>query len=476
MTPGVLDLFSGCGGLSLGFYRAGFKVVGGVEIEKDAAATHARNFHSRGSEQSFLAHARPRDIRKTIPANLLDEFDIDKSGVDVSVIVGGPPCQAYARVGRAKLREIMAHPEAFAQDKRGGLYLDYLRFVTALKPVAILMENVPDILNYGGINVAAEIAHNLEDMGYKVRYTLLNSVYYGVPQTRERFFLLAIRDQFGITPSFPKATHHLGELPIGYSGTRGPFRRLMKASGARGTHGFNGHLIPLEEHLNMDGWKPVSAHQAIGDLPVLTEHLRGESRRGARRFDTLLRYSSPASSPYAKEMRCWPGFEENGGVLDHVARLTPRDYRIFAAMPQGAQYPEAFRLANELFEAELNTLVDRPEPGTGEWEKLRKNFVPPYDPSKFPNKWRKMERDRPARTLMAHLSHDTYSHIHYDSEQARMISVREAARLQSFPDGFAFEGRMNSAFRQIGNAVPPLLAYAIAKHMKEILGDHLPGS
>ncbi len=82
-------------------------------------------------------------------------------------------------------------------------------------------------------------------------------------------------------------------------------------------------------------------------------------------------------------------------------------------------------------------------------------MVPPYDPTKFPNKWRKLERDFPSRTLLAHLSHDTYSHIHYDSEQARTISVREAARLQSFPDGFEFCGAMNAAFGQIGNAVPP---------------------
>src|SRR5690606_31098577 len=88
---------------------------------------------------------------------------------------------------------------------------------------------------------------------------------------------------------------------------------------------------------------------------------------------------------------------------------------------------------------------------------------------KFPNKWRKMWRDQPARTLMAHLGKDSYSHIHYDSKQARTISVREAARLQSFPDGFRFSGTMNPAFKQIGNAVPPLLAKAIAVHMMQAI-------
>jgi DNA (cytosine-5)-methyltransferase 1 len=101
--------------------------------------------------------------------------------------------------------------------------------------------------------------------------------------------------------------------------------------------------------------------------------------------------------------------------------------------------------------------------GSAEYERLKNAIVPPYDAGKFPNKWRKMWRDQPARTLMAHLGKDSYSHIHYDSEQARTISVREAARLQSFPDGFVFSGTMNPAFRQIGNAVPPLLAKALAR-------------
>ena len=103
--------------------------------------------------------------------------------------------------------------------------------------------------------------------------------------------------------------------------------------------------------------------------------------------------------------------------------------------------------------------------GTKDWENLRSSIVPPYDPGKFPNKWRKMEADEPCRTLLAHLGKDSYSHIHYDSEQSRTISVREAARLQSFPDGFIFCGTMNPAFQQIGNAVPPLLARAIAESL-----------
>lgn len=99
-----------------------------------------------------------------------------------------------------------------------------------------------------------------------------------------------------------------------------------------------------------------------------------------------------------------------------------------------------------------------------------KSWRIPYDPGKFPNKWWKLRADAPVRTLMAHLGKDSYSHIHFDSEQARTITVREAARLQSFPDGFIFKGSMNPAFKQIGNAVPPLFAYAIARGIRECLG------
>jgi DNA (cytosine-5)-methyltransferase 1 len=142
-------------------------------------------------------------------------------------------------------------------------------------------------------------------------------------------------------------------------------------------------------------------------------------------------------------------------------------------MKPGDQYPEAHTLALRMFEEELERLEkrgSRPRSGSEEYEALRKSIVPPYDPAKFPNKWRKMEADLPSRTLLAHLGKDSYSHIHYDSQQARTISVREAARLQSFPDGFRFMGTMNPAFRQIGNAVPPLLANALACALARTIG------
>lgn len=469
--PRVLDLFSGCGGISLGFQRAGTKIIGGVEFNEHAAQAHALNFHREASAQELAAFGRPRDIRRTDPHELLVEFGHADPIRAVDFIVGGPPCQAYARVGRAKLREVQEHPRAFKVDERGSLFEHYLRFVAALRPVALLMENVPDILSYGGDNVAEVIADGLEDLGYTVRYTLLNAAAYGIPQTRERFYLLAWDSHVSAAPpTFPAPKHHLNDLPVGYRGTRSAARRLEEQQQIR--------LLPGSDlpnrydscsYLDWDGLPaPVSANQALSDLPAITGHLTGLIGRGARRFDSMIPYDKPATQPYAKLMReGWPGFENHDGLRDHVIRWLPRDYDIFREMAHGDQYPEAHAKALMMRDRE----VTRRERQLGqklseiEHTELTRQIVPPYDPGKFPNKWRKMEPDAPARTLMAHLGKDSYSHIHYDSEQARTISVREAARLQSFPDGFVFCGTMNPAFKMIGNAVPPLMAFEIADNL-----------
>jgi DNA (cytosine-5)-methyltransferase 1 len=162
-------------------------------------------------------------------------------------------------------------------------------------------------------------------------------------------------------------------------------------------------------------------------------------------------------------MRSWKGFEEDLGVYDHVIRYLPRDADIFRHMPEGAEYPEAHRVATELFEKEARRREQRlgRKLIRAERDELFQAMVPPYPVENFPNRWWKLRADFPSRTLLAHIGKDTYSHIHYDSAQARCISVREAARLQSFPDGFRFCGTMNPAYKQIGNAVPPLFAQAM---------------
>ena len=440
----VLDVFAGAGGLSLGFQRAGFHIAGAVEMDPLAARTHARNFHPEDRER----HGMARDMTRIEPQELLDALGLD--GIDV--LAGGPPCQAYARIGRAKLREIADHPAAFKVDPRGNLYLRYLAWVKALRPLALLVENVPDILHYGHHNVVEEMVEALEALGYVARYSLINSAFHGCPQMRDRVFLIAYRKELGVSVRFPAASRFL-RLPRGYAGTRAVALRHVAA----------GYLPAGPGDESLPG--PVTAREAIGDL----EPIRGDSvKRGARRFSTLSRYAAGEDfSDYTALMRRWPGFAAGEGVHDHVIRALPRDGPIFSAMRPGAEYPEAHATARVLAGVEAARL------GLAEGSAARcalfARMVPPYDVGKFPNRWWKLDPEQPVRTLMAHLGKDTYSHIHWDAAQARTISVREAARLQGFPDGFVFEGTMNPAFRQIGNAVPPLMAAAIAGVMLEML-------
>jgi len=121
--PRVLDLFGGCGGISLGCQLAGAEIVGAVEIDPHAIRTHALNFHAGLDQGQLEVHAKPRDITRVDPRELISEIAPEQEpGRAVDIIVGGPPCQAFARVGRAKLREIMQHPEAFLKDPRASLY------------------------------------------------------------------------------------------------------------------------------------------------------------------------------------------------------------------------------------------------------------------------------------------------------------------------------------------------------------------
>ena len=469
-----MDMFAGCGGISLGFLTAGFTPVASVENDLWAARSHGANFGIRSAGGDRPAHHVPRDAitetAETVFANL--EL-IGATNDQIDVLVGGPPCQAFARVGRAKLREQarlreeVTADQAFLVDGRVSLWQRYVSFIRATKPVALLMENVPDILNHGGSNVAELVSKSLAAEGYEVAYTLLNAAWYGVPQMRERMILVGFHRAAGIEPRFPTPTHHIN-LPSGYISSKNAARRVLKIEGSA-------------HHRWIDDPSPscvpaTSAGEALVDLPPLyaQEMLRtGQIRRGAKDPSQPVDYTkNEPTTAYSRLMRDWFGFATKA-TTGHVFRYLPRDYKIFAEVQSGWEYPQI----HAYVERKIATwLAHRKRRGlttdgrTSDVSQYVSSWRIPYDPTKFPNKWWKLRADAPVRTLMAHLGKDSYSHIHFDSEQARTITVREAARLQSFPDGFVFKGSMNPAFKQIGNAVPPLFAYAIARGMRECLG------
>lgn len=457
----VLDLFAGCGGFSLGFAAAGFDIMAGIELDPKAFKTHEANFPSD-------CISTPQNIEDLQPSDVLSNMP---EGKGPDVIIGGPPCQPFTRIGRAKLRAIAGDIAAHVHDKRVTLYEHYLRFVDELAPHAFVIENVPDMGRFNGRNIAEEIALTAEDLGYEVRYTLLNSAWYGVPQFRERVIIIGIQKSLNQLPLFPEKTHTV-EIPIGYMSSRfkdeSPFLDP--------TNHYAG-----EPNEVLGAHDAITSSQAISDLPELQEHLvHMKARTGARRFNKKIRYKTIPESTYQRLMRYWEPPVPNGIPSDHVIRYTPRDYETFKRMTPGDQYPQAILYAQERLEEALANEEGetgiRHLPNSHRYQELQKAIVPPYDYSKFPNKWQKIDPESPAHTLPAHLGKDSYSHIHYDSEQARMISVREAARLQSFPDHFHFSEAMNNAFKQIGNSVPPLMAYAIASSLRKqlVAGGVLP--
>lgn len=462
----VVDLFCGAGGFSLGFRAAGCHVQAAVDHDSAAAETFRRNFQ-------ILQPEDPPNVIGGKEADLadLDPVEITNCDKGPDILVGGPPCQGFSLLGRAKLNDLFEEglrEGGHAEDPRNELYLRFLAAGRFWKPRVILMENVIGMLSVNGENVAEQVAHDLARLGYRVCYAVLNAAFYGVPQYRERLFFLGIREDLGISPELPPAMYKADKLPVGYFNSRLAMSEYQQLSlfenvpRYRKTVGHIDYPLPV-----------IRVRDAIEDLPVITEHLSPDSSIPRGDFRILREYQKPPVHPYARLMRDWPGLDA-GALDDHVIRRTPRDHETFRAMAPGDDYPRALEHARARFQTELARLSERneaPSPGTDAFSRLEAQFVPPYKEDTFSTRWQKLIPEEPSWTVPAHLAHDTYSHIHYDSEQARSISVREAARIQSFPDGYKFVGNMGTCFRQIGNAVPPLLAWAIAAHVMNLLGE-----
>ena len=431
-----MDLFCGAGGLSLGFHAAGCQLLAAVDEDPNAAATLQYNF----------AHLQPEALPQV---TIGDAQEIGGLALlkPPAILVGGPPCQGYSLIGRAKLDSLSE--QGYRDDPRNTLYLHFLKAVRQWKPPAVVMENVPAMPFVSEENLADKIAEDITRLQYRVVYMLANAASFGVPQFRERIFFVGIRKDLGLDPPVFEATHS-AEPPAGY---------LRRHEG--------GPLsLPFMERFEAPV-RPARAAppattvaEALEDLPVLARHLHG-GREGRL---PVTPYRGPAKSPYARLMRNWPGLQPAAGVTSHQFRRNPRDYETFQQMQPGDCYPEALKIAEARLEKALHderVAGRHVAPGSDREKELRKQIVPPYPVEIFQQKWRKLVPDRPAWTVPAHLSKDSYSHIHYDSNQGRTITIREAARLQSFPDAYEFRGNMGEQFRQVGNAVPPLLAWAV---------------
>ena len=439
--PEVIDLFSGCGGLSLGFRHVGFNVTHGIELSKDAVETASYNLHWRYGEESNhvckdITQADPDDIVKSI-------------GTAGCIVIGGPPCQAYSLIGRAKLKSLGEDREN-TNDRRGFLYQDFLRFVYALNARAVVMENVPEATDFGGKNVPDIVCGSLKRHGYIPFWTILNSADYGVPQIRERVILIAVRETEKIEIKLPIPTNcNQDNSRIAANESR--FKNFAEQC--------KYFTYPQKSLKSMPDW--VTVGDAFSDLPELFPNEHTVYR--LEKITTPMKYHSEPQNSFQVAMRTWFGPDKDY-VTGNCFRKYTRDFPIFARMKQGDDYSDASRIADELLQKAC-TARGITSINSKAYEDIKSRIVPPYDRENFVAKWQRLCLDKPSYTLVAHLSVDTYSHIH--PTEPRGISVREAARLQSFPDDFLIQCSMGAAYKQIGNAVPPLMAVAVAKCIKD---------
>lgn len=352
-----VDLFSGAGGLSRGFYDAGYDVVLGVDFDEAALKTFKEN---HGTAEAMKLDLFDHDNIDVI-INYLKDRDIK-----LDVLVGGPPCQGFSIAGPRDMN-----------DKRNSLYLAMVKLANRLKPQAVVLENVPGMLQTNGGIGAKRIIQDFKEIGYNMTPKLLYAPDYGIPQIRKRVFFVGLRDSDSIF-EFPEAT--------------------------------------------VDKDHYVTCEQAIGDLPSLqTED--GEIVYG----DEIQNYVSNPQSDYQKKMR-----KNSDKVYNHIGSIPiEKTKKMISLVPEGKNYkalPEEYQGIYKYHEALT-----------------------------------RYHSKKPSNTI--NTGHR--SHFHY--KWNRIPTVRESARLQSFPDDFIFFGNKSQQYRQVGNAVPPMLGQVVANQLKQYL-------
>lgn len=370
------DLFAGAGGLSEGLGQAGIEVVLGVDHYNYAVETHAARFPGMSTTWDLSTAENVQRV-----ADLMRECEIE-------VLAGGPPCQPFSKAGRAGIRNLVEKGERDPIDERRNLWRAYLEVVLLARPRAVLMENVPDIALDNEMFIVRSMVTELEQIGYSVEGKVIDTWRYGVPQFRQRFILVALRD--GVKFHWPE------ENP-----------------------------------------GKVSVWNAIGDLPEVEGGARPEGGQ-----DGWWEYEEPKTE-FQRDMRRQVGFANRHRIYDHITRPVREDDRLaFEQMTASTKYSD---------------LPDH----------LRR-----YRSDIFNDKYKRLDENDLSRTITAHIAKDGYGFIH--PRQARTITVREAARLQTFPDDFRFSGPPSAAFKQIGNAVPVRLGAAIGGAVVKALeeGEH----
>ena len=393
-----IDLFAGCGGLSEGFYRQGFKALAHVEIDHWACETLRTRMKFYGYK-NYNREVIEHDITSD---DILERIDKAVNGRTVDIIIGGPPCQAYSTAGRVRDGKKMA------SDPRNYLFESYVKILEYYSPKFFVFENVTGLLS-AQVKNGPIFPKVLKALGnqYKVignpEVLVHNTADYGVPQLRKRVIIIGVRKDID------KSAEEL-------------YESIIKT-----------HWDPETPSNEKKGKKRfVDVRQAIGDLPPVEPGHDASTET----------FDYPCNNEYLKRI----GKQGIYPLMDHIARKH-----------------------NDLDRERFQVMIHN------HWSfgQLRRE-MPQYEHEHariFDNSYVVQWWDLPSKTILAHIHKDGFQYIHPDEEQRRTFTVREAARIQSFPDDFEFKGSRGEKYKQIGNAVPPLFAEALAKSIKKNLID-----
>ena len=387
----MIDLFAGAGGLSEGLEESGFHGIFASEIVPQYAETYRRNHMG-----TVVATA---DIRSLDAEKVRRDLGMKKG--QLALIAGGPPCQGFSI--NAPVRSIL--------DKRNHLFKEYLRFVDAFQPRAVLIENVPGLVSFEDGDTLHAILKALGELGYGADVRILGAAYYGVPQMRWRTIILGLRGKELPRYAFPEPVCHA------------PIRPNFTAT-------FDGHSLIKTPAADIPG-NFVSVEEAIGDLPPLKAGERGEDCK---------RYLSKPSSAFQRFVR-----RGSPGIYNHEApRLSPINLERLKHIKPGGNWTN---IPHDLLPSGM--------------KKARK--------SDHTKRYGRLTPDGLASTILTKCDPHWGAYFHY--AQDRSLTVREAARCQSFPDHYIFYGSQQEQFAQVGNAVPPLLAKAVGVSIKSVLDE-----
>lgn len=403
----IVDLFSGAGGLTFGFYyqmennefiKTHNEFIFANEFDKNAASAFHENYPNIP-----MLNCKIEDLKEETVLQLI-------GGESVDLIIGGPPCQSFSTVGKRCF------------DDKARLYTEYLRMLKLIRPKMFLFENVKGMLSMreqipvkdekgsikrndkgeevteSGELIIKKIEEEIKDIEGLVGYTIvgkevLNAKNFGVPQNRERVILIGVRNDLvdRISWKYPEATHGVEGRP-----------------------------------------KCWTIREAIDDLP--------EIKAGEK---PITAYDKQAKNPYQELMRKGSKALTHHYCGAHNKKLTQI---IEAVIPGEGRYY-------------INQLVQN--------GKLPKEC---YLTSGYANTYGRLVADQPSTTITNNMcTPSALRCIHY--EQNRTLTPREGARIQSFPDWYEFVGQRGNVTKQIGNAVPPLLAMALARKIESLLGD-----